>query len=71
MLDAWKGARKWTLSDDNLNKFSVTRQEYEEKGGDYLKEHICSNHYISLPAPIKKGLTSAAPIPVKQEQMVI
>lgn len=69
MLDAWKGARRWALSDDNLSKFSVTRQEYEEKGGDYLKEHMCSNNYINLPIPIKKGLTSTATVPTRQEQM--
>ncbi|GIX73756.1 actin-related protein 5 [Caerostris extrusa] len=53
LLDAWKGAKKWALNDDNLKKYSVTRQEYEEKGGDYLKDHMCSNHYISLPAPVR------------------
>ncbi|XP_054720695.1 actin-related protein 5-like [Uloborus diversus] len=49
VCDSWKGARRWALSDDNLWKCSVNRAEYEEKGGDYLKEHWCSNHYVYLP----------------------
>ncbi|XP_055933658.1 actin-related protein 5-like [Argiope bruennichi] len=73
LLDAWRGARKWASNDDNLKKFSVTRQEYEEKGGDYLKDHICSNHYVSQPAPAKKTLVAVSASPstsTKQEQKV-
>ncbi|GFQ72130.1 actin-related protein 5 [Trichonephila clavata] len=71
LLDAWKGARKWALHDDNLKKFSVTRQEYEEKGGDYLKDHMCSNHYVALPAPVRKTLVQTSPpAGAKQEQKV-
>ncbi|KAF8783169.1 Actin-related protein 5 like protein [Argiope bruennichi] len=73
LLDAWRGARKWASNDDNLKKFSVTRQEYEEKGGDYLKDHICSNHYVSQPAPAKKTLVAVSAFPstsTKQEQKV-
>lgn len=54
ILDAWKGSRKWALMDDNLKRYSITRQEYLEKGGDYLKDHMCSNHYVMLPPPLKK-----------------
>ncbi|GFY52042.1 actin-related protein 5 [Trichonephila inaurata madagascariensis] len=71
LFDAWKGARKWALHDDNLKKFAVTRQEYEEKGGDYLKDHMCSNHYVALPPPVRKTIVQTAPpTVVKQEQKV-
>ncbi|GFW16869.1 actin-related protein 5 [Trichonephila clavipes] len=71
LLDAWKGARKWALHDENLKKFAVTRQEYEEKGGDYLKDHMCSNHYVALPAPVRKTVVQTSPSTgVKQEQKV-
>ncbi|GFT64993.1 actin-related protein 5 [Nephila pilipes] len=71
LLDAWRGAKKWAQNDDNLKKFSVTRQEYEEKGGDYLKDHMCSNHYVTLPAPIRKTLVQTSPpVGTKQEQKV-
>ncbi|XP_015765936.1 PREDICTED: actin-related protein 5-like [Acropora digitifera] len=50
-LDAWCGARKWARSmSGNLKTVSVTRQEYEEKGGEYLKEHFASNLYVPTPS---------------------
>jgi len=41
-LDGWSGARQWALGDE-FKQACVTRQEYEECGGDYLKEHSASN----------------------------
>lgn len=35
-LDAWKGAAQWASGSD-FKKSSVTRQEYQEKGSEYLK----------------------------------
>ena len=51
VLDAWYGARKWarTLS-NNLRTVSVTREEYDEKGGEYLKENFASNLYVPTPS---------------------
>lgn len=49
ILDAWNGARKWARSLSSLQTVSVTRQEYEEKGGDYLREHFASNRYVPTP----------------------
>ncbi|KAF2068371.1 hypothetical protein CYY_010304 [Polysphondylium violaceum] len=43
-LDAWYGARKWTL--DNMNQWSnvsISRQDYQEKGYDYITKHFASN----------------------------
>lgn len=36
VLDAWKGAAQWASGAD-LAKSSITRQEYLEKGSEYLK----------------------------------
>eukprot|EP00057_Strongylocentrotus_purpuratus_P007614 XP_011662088.1 PREDICTED: actin-related protein 5 [Strongylocentrotus purpuratus] len=47
-LDAWCGAAKWALDTTNLSSF-ITRSEYEEKGGDYLKEHPASNRFLASP----------------------
>ncbi|CAG8590260.1 2060_t:CDS:10, partial [Funneliformis mosseae] len=38
VLDAWRGAALWANTED-FYKYAVTRQEYQECGGDYLKEH--------------------------------
>jgi hypothetical protein len=41
-LDAWKGAR--LFSNEEVNKqYYITKEEYEEYGVDYFKEHWCSN----------------------------
>lgn len=59
-LDAWYGARDWAL--EHLPTGSgaaaegwISRQDYEEKGGEYLSEHSASNIFIpmklSKPAP--------------------
>ena len=50
--DAWYGARKWALS-EAFPKFSVTRAEYEEMGGEYLKESCISNQYFPTPITTK------------------
>ncbi|KAL9988638.1 hypothetical protein ACROYT_G003104 [Oculina patagonica] len=49
VLDAWNGARKWARSLNSLLAVSVTREEYDEKGGEYLKEHFASNRYVPTP----------------------
>ncbi|KAJ5583180.1 hypothetical protein N7535_001800 [Penicillium sp. DV-2018c] len=42
VFDAWKGAAQWASGDD-FARSSVTRQEYLEKGSEYLKEHDLGN----------------------------
>lgn len=49
ILDAWHGARKWSLLPD-LAQRSIPLSDYEEKGGDYLREHCSSNRYIPTPS---------------------
>ncbi|KAL2868959.1 actin-related protein ARP5 [Aspergillus lucknowensis] len=42
VLDAWKGAAQWASGSD-LAKASISREEYLEKGSEYLKEHDLGN----------------------------
>lgn len=44
VLDAWKGAAKWTGSKE-WKMACVTRAEWAEKGADYIKEHDLGNAY--------------------------
>ncbi|EME88612.1 uncharacterized protein MYCFIDRAFT_149227 [Pseudocercospora fijiensis CIRAD86] len=44
ILDAWKGAAKWASSAESRNSF-VSREEWQEKGGDYIREHNLGNVY--------------------------
>jgi actin-related protein 5 len=45
VLDAWRGAAKWAGSGQSKQHF-VTRAEFMEKGGEYLKEHDLGNAYL-------------------------
>ena len=40
--DAWKGAAQWS-QDPSFAESSVTRDEYLEKGAEYMKEHSLGN----------------------------
>ncbi|KAF2190927.1 actin-like ATPase domain-containing protein [Zopfia rhizophila CBS 207.26] len=44
-LDAWKGAARWSAKAESKQSF-VTRSEFMEKGGEYLKEHELGNAYL-------------------------
>ncbi|XP_014262122.1 actin-related protein 5 [Cimex lectularius] len=46
---AWKGCKMLAGSADFTNNF-ITREEYYEKGGDYLREHCASN--VFTPSPL-------------------
>ncbi|KAF9903077.1 Nuclear actin-protein involved in chromatin remodeling [Linnemannia zychae] len=43
LLDGWRGAAMVARDGERLDKMSVTRQEYEEYGGAYIKEHGLGN----------------------------
>ncbi|CAN6640663.1 actin-related protein 5 [Trichomonascus vanleenenianus] len=43
--DAWKGMSQWATTDEFRHKM-VTRQEYEEYGSEYIKEHGYGNSFI-------------------------
>lgn len=49
--NAWLGGKKFCGKDD-FRSFCVTLQDYQEKGGDYIKEYYASNVYVPLPAPL-------------------
>lgn len=42
LLDAWKGAAQWS-KEPALNQFALTREDYHEKGLDYLKVSSSKN----------------------------
>lgn len=52
-LDAWYGARDWALKHVPTEMGAaaegwISRQDYEEKGGEYLSEHCASNIFIPM-----------------------
>ncbi|XP_066500287.1 actin-related protein 5 [Hoplias malabaricus] len=47
-LDAWFGAREWALRNPVGSEGWISKQDYEEKGGEYLSEHCASNIYIPM-----------------------
>lgn len=64
-LDAWLGARDFGLS-NNLVDHLVTRMDYQEKGGEYLKEHDTSNIYTPSPDPLP-----TMQVPMLLEQSIV
>jgi actin-related protein 5 len=42
LTDAWRGMAKWSQSEE-ASKSYITKQEYEEYGPDYIKEHNLGN----------------------------
>ncbi|KAF9580555.1 Nuclear actin-protein involved in chromatin remodeling, partial [Lunasporangiospora selenospora] len=43
LLDGWRGAAMWARDTSQLQQVAVTKQEYEEYGGSYIKEHGLGN----------------------------
>ncbi|KAK0643566.1 actin-like ATPase domain-containing protein [Cercophora newfieldiana] len=44
VLDAWKGAAGWAGTPD-ARRAMVTKEEYQEKGAEYIKEHDMGNAF--------------------------
>lgn len=44
ILDPWRGAAQWASTRESRASF-ITKDEYLEKGGDYIKEHNLGNLY--------------------------
>lgn len=39
-FDAWRGMRKWVLENkDDFVRSSISRQDYDEKGSEWFREH--------------------------------
>lgn len=68
-LDAWYGARDFGLN-SNLKNYLVTRKEYEEKGGEYFKEHPMSNMYHKSPDPLPLQVPAVADNVTIEESIV-
>nr|XP_022915377.1 actin-related protein 5 [Onthophagus taurus] len=47
-LAAWHGAQKFSQS-THFKKCLITKKNYEEYGGEYLKCHLASNLYLATP----------------------
>ncbi|XP_046673502.1 actin-related protein 5 isoform X2 [Homalodisca vitripennis] len=69
-LDAWMGARDFALDPDVLDN-CISRQEYLDKGGEYLKEHRTSNMYCPSPVPLKLVDTINISTAVVQEEIEV
>jgi len=55
-LDAWLGAALFAeRGGDVFNNALISRDEYEEKGSEYLKEHLYSNTYVPSPEAADKA----------------
>lgn len=59
VLDAWYGARGWALDHLDDEDVWITRKDYEEKGGGYLKEHCASNVYVPIRLPKQASRSEA------------
>ncbi|OCT60574.1 actin-related protein 5 [Xenopus laevis] len=64
VLGAWHGASGWALQNVDCEEGWVSRKEYEEMGGEYLKEHKASNCSTAIQLP--KPASRSAP-PLNQE----
>lgn len=47
-LEPWLGAREWALRNMSGSHGWISRQDYEENGGEYLSEHCSSNNFIPM-----------------------
>lgn len=62
VLDAWHGASDWALQNWEVDEGWITRKEYEEMGGEYLKENAASNRHVAirLPKPLPRTAVASS-----------
>ncbi|OWK03368.1 hypothetical protein Celaphus_00007975 [Cervus elaphus hippelaphus] len=60
VLDAWYGARDWALDHLDNEDVWITRKDYQEKGGGYLREHCASNVYVPIRLPKQASRSAEA-----------
>ncbi|XP_065174922.1 actin-related protein 5-like [Sycon ciliatum] len=46
-LDAWHGAKKFAVEEADFASLSLSRADYYERGGEYLRQHLASNVFVS------------------------
>nr|CAD7455241.1 unnamed protein product [Timema tahoe] len=68
VLDAWHGAQE-LIASGSFSRCFVTRAEYEEKGGEFFKEHSASNHYFPSPVPLVQAEIVPAPACVEEVEI--
>ncbi|XP_075033689.1 actin-related protein 5 [Mixophyes fleayi] len=61
VLDSWNGASDWALQNLEADEGWISRKDYEEMGGEYLKEHVASNRYTAIRLPKPAPRSAAAP----------
>ena len=60
-MDAWLGARDFVASDAaNEAQTFMTKQDYEEHGQGFFREHRFSNRYCATPEAVPKEEATAA-----------
>ena len=52
--DAWNGAKKFALIHGRNEAYFLTKEEYLERGSEYLKEHPFSNKFTPSPLPVSE-----------------
>lgn len=68
ILDSWMGARDFAR-DPAFEDLCISRQEYLEKGGEYITEHKSSNMFSPSPVPIKLVDSVNFATPIVQEEI--
>ncbi|KAL1396053.1 hypothetical protein pipiens_010793 [Culex pipiens pipiens] len=58
-LDGWKGAARFATT-EQFRESLLTRQTYDECGGEYFKEHVASNFYYPTPSSSLVAAAAAA-----------
>lgn len=59
VLDAWRGAAQWAAAPSSRQHF-ITRADFMEKGGDYIKVSPCSRSVINSHTDRRNRNTSVA-----------
>lgn len=47
-LAAWHGIKKWA-NQPNFKEYLITKEDYNEMGGEYFKQHLASNLFYPMP----------------------
>ncbi|KAK3910942.1 Actin-related protein 5 [Frankliniella fusca] len=59
ILSAWNGAREFANMPNFSKEFMISKDDFTEKGAEYLKEHKASNVFNASPAPLCQPQTGS------------
>lgn len=65
----WTGASEFARQTNFTKDFLITKEDYAEKGGEYLKEHRASNVFNVSPAPLSQPPAGAGAGPGPMEDI--